>query len=94
MQVAEKLELERASVLVHCSDGWDRTAQVSDRKPHRSFAHLSPCSVHDAGGCVTECVCAAGLCDCRSATGSVLPHLKGSGSAGGEGLVFVRTQVP
>ncbi|CAE7441297.1 Mtm1 [Symbiodinium microadriaticum] len=28
LQVAEKLELERASVLVHCSDGWDRTAQV------------------------------------------------------------------
>lgn len=28
VSVAEKLELERASVLVHCSDGWDRTAQV------------------------------------------------------------------
>ena len=26
--VAEKLELERASCLVHCSDGWDRTAQI------------------------------------------------------------------
>lgn len=28
ISVAEKLHLERASVLVHCSDGWDRTAQV------------------------------------------------------------------
>jgi len=25
---AEKLHLEGASVVVHCSDGWDRTAQV------------------------------------------------------------------
>ena len=25
---AEKLHLEGASVLIHCSDGWDRTAQV------------------------------------------------------------------
>ena len=25
---AEKLHLENTSVLVHCSDGWDRTAQV------------------------------------------------------------------
>jgi hypothetical protein len=23
------LEMERCSVLVHCSDGWDRTAQLS-----------------------------------------------------------------
>lgn len=28
VMVAEKLQLEGASVLVHCSDGWDRTAQV------------------------------------------------------------------
>ena len=27
-RVAELLEIERASVLVHCSDGWDRTAQI------------------------------------------------------------------
>ena len=26
--VAEKIECESQSVLVHCSDGWDRTAQV------------------------------------------------------------------
>ena len=26
--VAEKLEIERAGVLIHCSDGWDRTAQL------------------------------------------------------------------
>ncbi|XP_078457232.1 phosphatidylinositol-3,5-bisphosphate 3-phosphatase MTMR2-like isoform X1 [Lampetra planeri] len=29
IRIAEKLELERTSVLVHCSDGWDRTAQLS-----------------------------------------------------------------
>uniref|UniRef100_A0A7S2CT85 Myotubularin phosphatase domain-containing protein n=1 Tax=Octactis speculum TaxID=3111310 RepID=A0A7S2CT85_9STRA len=28
VKAAEKLHLEGASVLVHCSDGWDRTAQV------------------------------------------------------------------
>jgi len=28
VQVAEKLAVEGASVLVHCSDGWDRTAQM------------------------------------------------------------------
>jgi hypothetical protein len=27
--VAEKLHVEKASVLVHCSDGWDRTAQIT-----------------------------------------------------------------
>lgn len=27
--IAEKLRMEGASVLVHCSDGWDRTAQLS-----------------------------------------------------------------
>lgn len=27
--VAEKLEIEKAGVLIHCSDGWDRTAQLS-----------------------------------------------------------------
>ena len=26
--VAEKLRITRASVLIHCSDGWDRTAQI------------------------------------------------------------------
>mmetsp|Transcript_16558 Transcript_16558/g.27628 ORF Transcript_16558/g.27628 Transcript_16558/m.27628 type:complete len:862 (-) Transcript_16558:297-2882(-) len=26
--VAEKMEIERAGVLIHCSDGWDRTAQL------------------------------------------------------------------
>lgn len=26
--VAEKLHIEKSSVLVHCSDGWDRTAQI------------------------------------------------------------------
>jgi hypothetical protein len=25
---AEKLRISRGSVLVHCSDGWDRTAQI------------------------------------------------------------------
>jgi protein-tyrosine phosphatase len=28
VSVAEKLEIEKSGVLVHCSDGWDRTAQV------------------------------------------------------------------
>lgn len=28
VQAAEKLYLEGASLLVHCSDGWDRTAQL------------------------------------------------------------------
>ena len=31
---AEKLHLEGASVLVHCSDGWDRTAQVRPIGPY------------------------------------------------------------
>jgi hypothetical protein len=29
LDMAESLELEKTSVLVHCSDGWDRTAQLS-----------------------------------------------------------------
>jgi hypothetical protein len=29
VQVAEKMHLEGCSVLVHCSDGWDRTAQLT-----------------------------------------------------------------
>ena len=28
IKVAEKLHIERCSVLVHCSDGWDRTPQI------------------------------------------------------------------
>lgn len=28
VRVAEKMHLEAASVLIHCSDGWDRTAQI------------------------------------------------------------------
>jgi len=27
--IAQKLEVEKASVVVHCSDGWDRTAQLT-----------------------------------------------------------------
>lgn len=27
--VAEKMHIEKSSVLIHCSDGWDRTAQIS-----------------------------------------------------------------
>lgn len=28
MRIADKVENHKTSVLVHCSDGWDRTAQV------------------------------------------------------------------
>jgi len=28
VRVADKVESNKTSVLVHCSDGWDRTAQV------------------------------------------------------------------
>ena len=28
VRVADKVENHKTSVLVHCSDGWDRTAQV------------------------------------------------------------------
>ena len=28
-RVAERIESSTASILIHCSDGWDRTAQVS-----------------------------------------------------------------
>ena len=28
LRVADKVESAKTSVLVHCSDGWDRTAQV------------------------------------------------------------------
>ncbi len=28
VRVAEMLHVERSAVLVHCSDGWDRTAQI------------------------------------------------------------------
>ena len=29
MKVAEVIERQRSSVLVHCTDGWDRTAQLT-----------------------------------------------------------------
>ncbi len=29
VRVAEVLERHKASVLVHCTDGWDRTAQLA-----------------------------------------------------------------
>lgn len=29
LRVADKVESAKTSVLVHCSDGWDRTAQVT-----------------------------------------------------------------
>ena len=29
VRIADKVESNKTSVLVHCSDGWDRTAQVS-----------------------------------------------------------------
>lgn len=29
IQVADKVSSGRSSVLVHCSDGWDRTAQLT-----------------------------------------------------------------
>ncbi len=29
MRVAEVVEKHKSSVLVHCSDGWDRTAQLT-----------------------------------------------------------------
>ncbi len=28
VRIADKVESNKTSVLVHCSDGWDRTAQV------------------------------------------------------------------
>ena len=31
-RVADKVENHKTSILVHCSDGWDRTAQVSVRQ--------------------------------------------------------------
>lgn len=30
VRIADKVENNKTSVLVHCSDGWDRTAQVED----------------------------------------------------------------
>lgn len=32
LRVADKVESAKTSVLVHCSDGWDRTAQVTVNK--------------------------------------------------------------
>ena len=29
MRVAELIERQKSSVVVHCTDGWDRTAQMS-----------------------------------------------------------------
>jgi myotubularin-related protein 1/2 len=31
VKIVAKVETHKTSVLVHCSDGWDRTAQVSER---------------------------------------------------------------
>jgi myotubularin-related protein 1/2 len=30
VRIVDKVENNKTSVMVHCSDGWDRTAQVSD----------------------------------------------------------------
>jgi len=31
-RIVDKVENHKTSVLVHCSDGWDRTAQVKQKK--------------------------------------------------------------
>ena len=32
VRITDKVENNKTSVLVHCSDGWDRTAQVCKKK--------------------------------------------------------------
>ena len=41
VRVVEVIENEAASVLVHCSDGWDRTSQVGAFLSSYSFLSLS-----------------------------------------------------
>lgn len=45
-QIAREVEDNHASVLVHCSDGWDRTAQVIKTKctAEVNVQLISPCN--------------------------------------------------
>ena len=60
VRVAEVIEKQKSSVLVHCSDGWDRTAQLTALAmlmldPHyrtiRGF-QVSVCGCGGGEGCV------------------------------------------
>lgn len=41
-RIANRVETHKTSVLVHCSDGWDRTAQVSSDRITVFFHHSGP----------------------------------------------------
>ena len=60
MRVAEVIEKQKSSVLVHCTDGWDRTAQLTAL----AMLMLDPYFRTIRGfevGCVCACVC---VCVC------------------------------
>lgn len=41
VRIVDKVENNKASVLVHCSDGWDRTAQVKIRELSIKYLKLN-----------------------------------------------------
>ena len=43
VRIADKVESSKTSVLVHCSDGWDRTAQASQHIDIRSTGVIAAC---------------------------------------------------
>ena len=59
--MAEVIEKQKSSVLVHCSDGWDRTAQLTALAMLMLDPHYRTIRGFEVSGwCV--CVCVGGWC--------------------------------
>jgi hypothetical protein len=44
VRIVDKVENHKTSVLVHCSDGWDRTAQVGSTPSIKQCHYIHVCS--------------------------------------------------
>ena len=54
VRITDKVENNKTSVLVHCSDGWDRTAQVCKKKKFWILPIHMAISIKYCFGLITE----------------------------------------
>ena len=57
MRVAEVVDKQKCSVLVHCSDGWDRTAQLTSLAMLMLDPYFRTIKGFEVCVCVCVCVC-------------------------------------
>ncbi len=74
VRVAEVIEKQKSSVLVHCSDGWDRTAQLTALAMLMLDPHYRTIRGFEVSGwCAwVVCVCVGGWVVCVGGTGETL----------------------